>query len=78
MKKNVFKFAYIALALVSMIALSNARADDSGGGGTVPVDGACAACGTTEGSCLKSCLANKTDCYACQTAYVNCEVANGC
>jgi hypothetical protein len=63
MKKNVFKLAYAALALVAMIAVRPANADD-------------ATCGIEEGVCLVTCQNNgwPAGCAAgCQNDYVDCE-----
>jgi len=63
MKKNIFKFAYIALAVVSMIALSQRSAYADLG-----------SCGTAEGTCLSGCNPNGSpQCYTdCQNVYVSC------
>jgi len=65
MKKNIFKFAYIALALTSIIGVRHAHAivDD-------------AACGTAEGTCLTDCQSAgwPDGCGAgCQDDYFQCE-----
>jgi hypothetical protein len=74
MKKNIFKFTYIAVAIVSMIALGQRRAYAAND----CVSECAYSCEVTDGTCTAGCVGSGDDsCVgSCQSADADCK--DGC